>query len=475
MSDERRARAAREVLTLAAVLLAAVAVHVAPAGAPPGHARSGFLVLGLAVVLWVAARRLDLPPWAAAGAVLALALCPPALEVGRSAGADPLPFVAVLCAAVGLALLVPRDTSRTALLVGGLALLAAVVLAPVTVVALTGPAFALWTAAWRRTGDQRVEALVRTTTLVLGLVGLAFAVAWIRPGGGGPPVGAQVAPVVAVVALGAAVAGLALRRVRPLALSGLTLAGGIAVPGTAPSTLVLLTAVVACLLVAGVADAAVRYRPTRLLGRDVRRVGPVVGAVAAVGLVAAVLPAWLPSVSAVPAVAAPREVAAGPASSDRPAPSASASTAPASPPVLPSPSRTPADPAPTRTVAPDEATLRASRQLAENPNVRTTGAARSDLGTGRVDARLLTLLAVLADRHDLTVDAFPQTSPGLDRLTARITRVDDGPAEPSSPAAAELAAVVDAQVSPYRSYSVWFPAAGDTPAALVVSVPAATS
>ncbi|QIM22747.1 hypothetical protein G7075_19045 [Phycicoccus sp. HDW14] len=399
---------------------------------------------------------------------------PPALEVGRSAGADPVPFVAVLCAAVGLALLLPRATSRTALLLGGLAMLAAVALAPVTVVALTGPAFALWTASWRRSGDQRVEALVRTTTLVLGLVGLAFAVAWIRPGGGGPPVGAQVAPVVAVVVLVAALAGLALRRVRPLALSGLTLAGGIAVPGTAPATLVLLTAVVACLLVAGVADAAVRYRPTRLLGRDVRRVGPVLGAVAAVGLVAAVLPAWLPSVSAVPAVAAPRELAAGPAS-DRPAPSASPSTGPSSRPVVPTPSRTTADPAPTPTVAPDEATLRASRQLAENPNVRTTGAARSDLGTGRVDARLLTLLAVLADRHDLTVDAFPQTSSGLDRLTARITRVDDGPAEPSSPAAAELAAVIDAQVSPYRSYSVWFPAAGDTPAALVVSVPAATS
>ncbi|MGG5260369.1 hypothetical protein [Phycicoccus avicenniae] len=109
--------------------------------------------------------------------------------------------------------------------------------------------------------------------------------------------------------------------------------------------------------------------------------------------------------------------------------------------------------------------------LLENPAVTLTGDSRAVLATGRVDTRLLALLAVLASQHELTIDALPESTPGTDRRAARIVAIDGQPAVPESPVVGDVATTLAAQLRPYRAEIVRFPATGGAPAALVLSVP----
>ncbi len=100
-------------------------------------------------------------------------------------------------------------------------------------------------------------------------------------------------------------------------------------------------------------------------------------------------------------------------------------------------------PAPTA----DAGLARAGAQLATNPALRLSSAARADLEAGRVDPRVLATLATVAGTQTVDVDAFPPadaTDTGLLRAV-RISGLDGGPADRGTPATTDLLAVLDAQ------------------------------
>jgi hypothetical protein len=223
------------------------------------------------------------------------------------------------------------------------------------------------------------------------------------------------------------------------------------------------------LAVVGVADGFVRYRPTRLRGRNVHRAGAVAGGVVAVALVLAVAPAWAsgldrlisgdadrPLAQAVSWVedSVPRDatVLTGAAvrvdllrqgregasvldTRSRAVPGRGewwvvdtdagrgAGTVPAALREARTRGVVAASfgtgtgrvdvlrVAPVVVAPPDPADVAASaaaaRSLLTNPALRTVGRSREALQTGAVDQRLVSLLAVLTSRHSLSVDSFP--------------------------------------------------------------------
>ncbi len=441
MAQDVRSGAALDVLLLApALLLAAVAREVAPPErGEVGDDLATVLVLLLCVGAWALARRLDLPRWAAAAAVVLVPLWPPVQDA--AAGGDLTGLTACVLLVLGLAALA-AGTVSTPGLVGGVAMLAgAVALDPALLVALAGPALALGRAAEKapapspRTSALRVAALLATAGAALGL-GLRL------PGALGPvdPDPLALGWLAALLGGLVVVAALVLRRGRPLALTGVALLVAAALPGAGSSGLLAAGAVVLVVLGLCVVDAFVRYRPTRLWGRDVRRPVLAVAAVTALAAVVAVVPAWAQRLTrpGVTAVAAP--VVADPTS----APSVAPPTAdPGTPTVDPEPAPATPTPAPTA----DAGLARAGAQLATNPALRLSSAARADLEAGRVDPRVLATLATVAGTQTVDVDAFPPadaTDTGLLRAV-RISGLDGGPADRGTPATTDLLAVLDAQ------------------------------
>ena len=96
----------------------------------------------------------------------------------------------------------------------------------------------------------------------------------------------------------------------------------------------------------------------------------------------------------------------------------------------------------------------AGQQLVANPALTTSDVARDQLLSGDVDPRVLTLLATLSARHDLTLAELPQPAPeeaaGTPRRTVRITAVDGDPVGSGSSAATAVADLATSQNAPYR-------------------------
>lgn len=120
----------------------------------------------------------------------------------------------------------------------------------------------------------------------------------------------------------------------------------------------------------------------------------------------------------------------------------------------------------------------AGQQLVANPAITTSTAARDALLSGRVDPRLLTVLASLGAQHTLTLEALPQPAPeeaaGAARRTVTITEVDGDAAVPDSAAAADVARLSAERPAPYRADVRFTEAGRDTPPALVLSWPRST-
>ncbi|WP_410657905.1 glycosyl transferase [Amycolatopsis sp. lyj-112] len=182
-----------------------------------------------AVLLWILARRLGLPFWAATTAVVLMAVSPLAIGLQRVVIVEHLAVTWVLAALVLVA--TPREHARAwhdAL--AALCLLAAVLTSPLAL--LTLPA-AGWILARRREASR-----VAFTAVVFTLgLGIAFgpAASVLRPDlprPGPPGLGTWVAldPVLVVLSMVAIVAGMVLPRTRPLAVSALLIAAVLAWP-----------------------------------------------------------------------------------------------------------------------------------------------------------------------------------------------------------------------------------------------------
>ncbi|WP_242545983.1 glycosyl transferase [Amycolatopsis sp. MtRt-6] len=216
-----------------------------------------------AALLWVLARRLGLPRWAAAVAVLLLAASPLALGVQRLVVVEHLAAVWVL----GALVLITRRRARVRHDVAAAAcLLAAVLTSPLAL-------FFLPAAGWLLVRRAPVRAALVAVVLNLGL-GIAFgpAAAVLRPhlpAATGPALAdwAALDPAWVLWSAVASVAALGVRAVRPFALTGVLLAAVLLVPGV-PSTAVLaLLLPVTPLLVAGVAQALTRRGSRARWGR----------------------------------------------------------------------------------------------------------------------------------------------------------------------------------------------------------------
>ncbi|WP_410598791.1 glycosyl transferase [Amycolatopsis sp. lyj-90] len=182
-----------------------------------------------AVLLWILARRLGLPFWAATTAVVLMAVSPLAIGLQRVAIVEHLAVTWVLAALVLAA--TPRERARPWHdVLAALCLLAAVLTAPLALLALPAAGWLLV----RRREDSRVAFTAVVFTLGLGI---AFGPAGpaLRPGlpePGPPGIAAWVAldPVFVVLSMVAIVAGMVLPRTRPLAVSALLIAAVLALP-----------------------------------------------------------------------------------------------------------------------------------------------------------------------------------------------------------------------------------------------------
>ncbi|MEV4147065.1 glycosyl transferase [Amycolatopsis sp. NPDC049691] len=249
--------------------------------------REAMLVVAVAgaLLLWVLSRRLGLTRWAAAAAVLLLAASPLALGLQRLVVVEHLAAVWAL----GALVLLTRPGARIRHDVfAALCLLAAVLTSPLALVFL--PA-----AGWLLVRRAPVRAALVAVLLNLGL-GLAFgpAAGLLRPhlaAAGRPSVADWVAldPSWAVLSTVALVAALAVRSLRPFAVSGLLLAGTLLVPGVPDTAVLALLLPVTPLLLAGVVQAVTRQRGAAHRWETRRGTGV---ALAAVVLAATIAVGW---------------------------------------------------------------------------------------------------------------------------------------------------------------------------------------
>ncbi|MBA2416387.1 MAG: hypothetical protein H0V64_10985, partial [Geodermatophilaceae bacterium] len=110
-----------------------------------------------------------------------------------------------------------------------------------------------------------------------------------------------------------------------------------------------------------------------------------------------------------------------------------------------------------------EASQEFGSNLAGNPNLSIDDAVRQDLGSGRVDSRLLTVLATAAAGFTFTIEAFPRTNGGDEVGTLRTVRIGDvailNPATATDePEALRLRDFFRYQLLPYRPLSQGFDA-----------------
>jgi hypothetical protein len=97
-------------------------------------------------------------------------------------------------------------------------------------------------------------------------------------------------------------------------------------------------------------------------------------------------------------------------------------------------------------------------QLLGNSQITVSAAARSDLGSGRVDSRLLTTIAFLAHLHPVDIVGFGGVAPGADAdVPMRLAYLAESvPGANLSPAAygQALTALVKAQQAPFVALSI---------------------
>lgn len=521
-------------LEVAAWLSGSGALGRAPHAVGAGRELMVLAAVVSVALVWVLARRLRLPRWAAAVAVLLVALCPTAVELQRSLSAVGLATPWVLGAFV---LALARDRVPVALVGSTACLVVAGLTEPAALLVLPGLALLLWR---RRSVDGRA---VDTAAWLL-VIGVDVTTLFVVLAGSPVVTIGAVGPVedpglVAAVALGAAtLAALVLRRLRPLGLTaGVLLAAALLGPGSLPGPAAALLVPFGALAVVGVADGFVRYRPTRLLRRNVHRAGAVAGGVVAVALVVAVAPGWADGLGRLTAGDADRPLAQAVSWVERSVPTgATVLTGAATRVDLLRQGREPesvlgvgsaavpgggqwwvidsaagrgagaVSPAlrearargavamsfgtgasrvdllrvePVVVAPPDPkdvaASVAAARSLLRNPDLRTVGRSREALQTGLVDQRLVALLAVLTSRHSVSVDSFPlpEGEPAGRQLRAvRITAIDGAPAVPGSPPASDVLRVVGAQAAPFHADTKWLPVSGETPPSLVLTIPA---
>ena len=97
-------------------------------------------------------------------------------------------------------------------------------------------------------------------------------------------------------------------------------------------------------------------------------------------------------------------------------------------------------------------------QLLGNSRITVSGVARSDLGSGRVDSRLMTTIAFLAHLHPVDIVGFGGVAPGADPgVPIRVAYLAESvPGANLSPAAygQALTALVKAQQAPFVALSI---------------------
>jgi 4-amino-4-deoxy-L-arabinose transferase-like glycosyltransferase len=287
----------------------------------------GFMVavaVVTAALLWTLARRLGLSPTAASAAVAVFALSPLAVELGRTVYLDNIATAWLLAALV----LFCSPQQRLSAAFGGAACFGVAVLTKETMLLLLPAVLML---AWTRASGvtRRYAAAVVMTVLGLMLAGyllLAAIRSELLPGPGhvslldavqfqlyGRDSGGSVLdtgslnhttfdrwwvldPVLLAAALPAAVAGLAVRRLQPVATGVVLLAVILLRDGYLPAPFVIAALPLVALLVAGVPDAALgRARADRTGRYQLRRVLAVgaLTAVTALGVSAGIV--WTPA------------------------------------------------------------------------------------------------------------------------------------------------------------------------------------
>ncbi|QYN19827.1 phospholipid carrier-dependent glycosyltransferase [Amycolatopsis sp. DSM 110486] len=241
------------------------------------------------VLVWLLARRLGLPRWAGLVAAVLLAVSPLAIGLQHVVVVEHL---AVMWALAGLCLVAaPLRPSHAAGdhsgparhglaqdLLGAGCLLAAVLTSPLTLLFL--PA-----AGWLLLRRSPVRAGLVAVVVNLGL-GLAFGPlsAWLRPAlatGGEPALPRWLVfdPALTAVSALALIAGLFVATVRPLAVSGIFVAGLLAVPGLPATAVLALLLPLTPLGAAGVAHAVVSAHHEPEHRRAPARAGVAVGVV----------------------------------------------------------------------------------------------------------------------------------------------------------------------------------------------------
>ncbi|HEX8498506.1 MAG TPA: glycosyltransferase family 39 protein [Actinomycetales bacterium] len=536
------------------------------------------LTLVSAVLLWVLAKRLALPRWAAALAVALLVASPAALLLHRTVLVDTIAMTWVLASFV-LAL---DPARRIGAFVAAMVALALATLSSLSsLLLLPAVGWVLWRRSHGTTRQDLMPLAASLSALVGGLLavlatrggevlitadgagGLAATLNQVlssdtsaRTGSGADSTLALIAldPVLSVVILVATLVGLLIARLRPIAAGALVLMAVLLVPFRTPGPLVALLPIGA-LLVAGVAHSAWEHRRRRA---GTRLTGLLVAT--AVVLSAFALPGWatqlrsltasepgrpmreatawiganvpqqarvltddalwtdlveqgrprgrvvgfadpgeLPGaatdwrayqwVVSTPAgrldaptlgtldralgssravasfgagddrvevrqvvlggVAAPAPVSERPAPSEQPEPQ---QPAPSTPPPTP-PGRV-LLPTPEPVAEASDVVGEAGRQLVSNPRLTFSPQARAAITSGRVDPRLLTVLALVAAGHDVQVQALSRSAGGttsdgaLDTL--RVTAVDGGPVSLAAPGVREVVELLRSQRADYR-------------------------
>ncbi|EMD29892.1 ArnT family glycosyltransferase [Amycolatopsis azurea] len=223
-----------------------------------------------AVLLWLLARRLGLPFWAATMAVVLMAVSPLAIGMQRVVLVEHLAVTWILAAFVLAA--TPRERARPWHdVLAASCLLAAVLTSPFALLALPAAGWLLV----RRREASRVAFTAVVFTLGLGIAfgpaGPALRPELPEPGPPGIAGWVALDPVFVVLSMVAIVAGMVLPRTRPLAVSALLLAAVLAfpaIPVELPLALLipltpLLVAEVAATIAAGRPPAGHRPVPTR--------------------------------------------------------------------------------------------------------------------------------------------------------------------------------------------------------------------
>lgn len=121
----------------------------------------------------------------------------------------------------------------------------------------------------------------------------------------------------------------------------------------------------------------------------------------------------------------------------------------------------------------------AGQQLVLNPSLDLTASARDDLLSGRVDPRLLTVLALSAASHQLAITALPaepaERAAGAARRVLSISSVDGQPVSDTAPAVHALLAELRAQTTAFLPLAQVTRSSPGGDAVLFISFPLPTS